>query len=138
VIFTRRYSQGQVSAQLRTIKNKTKSWEGGTTAIDRNHFEGRNLGKFISTEGVNIGLPQKPESHEIINHGKKPKDQKWEIEEIPAGSNELTQNEKRFEEFYRAIQNRRSLIYLNGKRSTSQEHIGSLSNATTKKKIPPN
>jgi hypothetical protein len=112
--------KGQVSAQLRTSKNKTKSWEYGyNEAIDTVIIsKDGTLGEIYCIEGVNIGLPQKPESHEIINHGKKPKDQKWEIEEMPAGLNELTQNEKRFEEFIaRQFKNRHEgvWIYLNGK-----------------------
>jgi hypothetical protein len=77
--------EGLVADKVRNLRNKTKSWTYGynetidTVIISKDG----TLGEIYCIEGINIGLPQKPDDSEIINYGKTSKKPKMGKQNFP-------------------------------------------------------
>ncbi|AGO48838.1 terminase large subunit [Cellulophaga phage phi46:3] len=77
--------KGVVDNKTRLTKNKLRSWEYGynpdldIVIISRDG----TLGEVFNIQGLKIGLPQQPDSEEIINHGKNTFSQKWKRIDLP-------------------------------------------------------
>lgn len=111
---------GIIDDKIRNTKNRTKSWVYGyDPALDIVIIsKDGTLGEIYNIQGLNIGLPQKPDDKEIINYGKTARNQKFEREELPVGLNKETQNQKRFDDYIsQQFKNRDQgvWIFINGK-----------------------
>ena len=107
-----------VDEKERLQKNKTRSWKYGynteidTVIISKNG----TLGQVFVLNGLNIGLPEKPEHKEIINWDKTAKNQIWQREEMPSKLTQATQS--KHEDYINREYDRREQgvwIYINGK-----------------------
>lgn len=91
-----------VPTRLREAKNRLKQWKYGydesidTVIISKDG----TLGEIYNIQGVNIGLPEKPEHTQILNHDKPEFKQKWERDKsMPKDLDEATMKEARFENY---------------------------------------
>lgn len=109
-----------VEDKLRIAKNKAKAWKYGydesidTIIISKDG----TLGEIYHMNGINVGLPQKPDHKEIINWNKTTAAQKWQREPLPEGLNHDTQFDKKYEDFIINQFKKREegvWVYLNGK-----------------------
>lgn len=106
-----------VDNKVRLLKNKARSWKYGyNEAIDTVVIaKDGTLGDVFRINGLNIGLPEKPDEKLIINHDKTPKNQKWERQSMPAGLTENTVHKHK--EYIDQEYDRREYgvwIYING------------------------
>jgi hypothetical protein len=107
-----------VDEKERLQKNKTKSWKYGYNAEIDTVIISKNgtLGQVFVLNGLNIGLPEKPEHKEIINWDKTAKNQIWQREEMPSKLTQATQS--KHEDYINREYDRREQgvwIYINGK-----------------------
>lgn len=90
-----------ISDQERKLKNKAKSWSYGYDSELDVVIVSKDgtLGEIYNVMGLNIGLPEKPPHKEIKNWDLTAKNQKWKREELPAGLDEETQMNPKYEDF---------------------------------------
>ncbi len=109
-----------VDHKTRLARNKAKSWKYGyDESIDVIIIsKDGTLGEIYYVNGLQIGLPEKPDHKEILNWDKTAANQKWKREAVPAGLNEETQFDPKYVDFIETQFKRREegvWIYLNGK-----------------------
>lgn len=109
-----------VDHKTRLARNKAKSWKYGyDESIDVIIIsKDGTLGEIYYVNGLQIGIPEKPDHKEILNWDKTAANQKWKREVVPAGLNEETQFDPKYVDFIETQFKRREegvWIYLNGK-----------------------
>lgn len=109
-----------VDQKTRLARNKAKSWKYGyDESIDVIIIsKDGTLGEIYYINGLQIGLPEKPEHKGIINWDKTAANQKWKRESVPSGLNEKTQFDPKYNDFIENQFKKREegvWVYLNGK-----------------------
>lgn len=107
-----------VEENIRIAKNKTKSWKYGYNELIDTVIISRDgtLGEVFKINGLNIGLPQKPDDKLILNHNKTLRNQKWERQPLPDGLKE--ENQHKFLDYINSEWDKREFgvwIFINGK-----------------------
>lgn len=109
-----------VDNKTRIARNKAKSWKYGYDESINVIIISKDgtLGEIYNINGLNIGLPDKPEHKQIINWDKTAENQIWERETVPEGLNASTQFSSKYTSFIENQFKKRDegvWIYLNGK-----------------------
>lgn len=107
-----------IDDKVRRLKNKSASWKYGYDEVIDTVIISKNgtLGEVFRINGLNIGLPEKPEHSEILNHDKTAANQKWERQPMPVGISE--NNQHKHKAYIDQEYDRREYgvwIYVNGK-----------------------
>jgi len=108
-----------IDEHVRKGRNKVRGWTYGYhEAIDTVIIsKDGTLGEVYNINGLNIGLPEKPEHKEIVNWDKTQLNQKWQREKLPEGLNKKTYKSSQYRQYIIDQFKKRDQgiwIYLNG------------------------